>query len=108
MTEENKNVLPKLESKALTDSTGSVPTLTKEQAVIITGFTGYAACSLSELQEDVEKRLGRPVWTHEFADEDVRKKIRDAYRGDFVAMCPKDSFSQNDEHIRADENKGKS
>lgn len=92
MTESNKQPA----ASDLSASAGSVPTLTKEQAVIITGFTGYAACSFSELHEDVERRLGRPVWTHEFADEDVRKEMRDAYREDFVAMCPKDSFTQND------------
>lgn len=80
------------------DSAGSVQPLTKAQAIVITGFTGYAACSMSEIHEDVEKRLGRPVWTHEFANEEVRKEMREAYRADFVAMCPKDSFSQNTEH----------
>jgi len=70
-----------------------IPSLTKEQAIIITGFTGYAACSFSDFHEDVERRLGRSVWTHELANEDVRKEIRDEYRDDFVAMCPKGSFS---------------
>ena len=42
--------------------------LTKEQAVIVSGFTGYAACAFWHLHQDVEKRMGRPVFTREFGN----------------------------------------
>lgn len=61
--------------------------LTKEQAIIITGFTGRTACGFSLFHEDVEKRLGRPVWTHEFANKQFSEELRDLYREDYLAIC---------------------
>ncbi len=63
--------------------------LTKEQAVIITGFTGISACGFGIFHEDVEKRLGRPVWTHEFASKEFSEEIRELYREDYLAICYK-------------------
>ena len=67
-----------------------VQELTKEQAIIVSGFTGYAACAFGHLHEDVEKRLGRPVWTHEFANKEFAEEVRDVYRHDFLEMCNKE------------------
>ena len=61
--------------------------LTKEQAIVITGFTGIMACkSFSDFHGDVEKRLGRPVFTHQFANEELTEEIKEAYRADFIDM----------------------
>ena len=61
--------------------------LTKEQAIVITGFTGVMACqSFSDFHGDVEKHLGRPVFTHQFANEELTEEIKEAYRADFIDM----------------------
>lgn len=60
--------------------------LTKEQAIIITGFTGITATDFGTFHEDVEKRLGCPVWTHQFADKEFSNKIKDLYREDFLSI----------------------
>lgn len=61
--------------------------ITKEQALIITGFTGTMAVkNFSDFHKDVEKRLGRPVFTHEFGSESVMAQIKEAYRADFITM----------------------
>lgn len=62
--------------------------LTKEQALIISGFTGVAAIEFRYIHEDIEKRLGRPVWTHELANKNLWEEIKDKYRDDFLAMIP--------------------
>ena len=64
--------------------------LTKEQAVVITAFTGQMVCrKFSDLHEDVEKRLGRPVFTHEFANKELwEKEIKPAYEEDFMWIIP--------------------
>lgn len=64
--------------------------LTKEQAIIISGFTGITCCNFGLLHEDVEKRLGEPVMTHQFGDKDFSDKIKELYREDFLAICYKD------------------
>ena len=63
--------------------------LTKEQAIVITGFTGIMIVNeFRHFHGDVEKRLGRPIFTHEFANEKVLEEIKEAYREDFLAMGP--------------------
>lgn len=61
--------------------------LTKEQAIILTGYTNILCCPFSVFQEDVEKRLGRSVFTHEFADEMFTDKVRALYVNDFMNIC---------------------
>lgn len=61
--------------------------LTKEQALIITGYTGYLACEFNLFHEDVENRMGRPVFTHEFGKEQFTEQLRDLYRVDYLATC---------------------
>lgn len=60
--------------------------LTKEQAAIVSAFTGYLAGPFSDLQEYAERVLGRPVWTHEFGSKEVAEKLREAAREDFLAI----------------------
>jgi len=60
--------------------------LTKEQGIVITGFTNTLCCSFSDFHEDVEKRIGRPVYTHEFGDKEFSNRLREAYREDFMEL----------------------
>lgn len=66
--------------------------LTLEQAIIVMGYTGYSTCGFSYFHADVEKRLGRPVFTHEFPG--LKEIIQEAYREDFIAMCVTDSYNK--------------
>lgn len=59
--------------------------LTKEQAAIIGAYTGYAAGPFSDIHEYVEKKLGRPVWTHEFPS--LTEEIQKAAKEDFIAIA---------------------
>lgn len=63
----------------------NLPKLTKEQALIITGFTGIMAVdSFGDFHEDVAKRLGRSIFTHEFPA--LKQEIKDAYEKDFMTI----------------------
>ncbi|WP_431290447.1 hypothetical protein [Burkholderia cepacia] len=62
--------------------------LTREQAVIITGFTGVLCCKFSDFHADAERRKGGPIWVHEFAsNKDELKKL---YHDDFMNLIPDD------------------
>lgn len=61
--------------------------LTKEQAAIVGAYTGVAAGPFGDIQEYAERVLGRPIWTHEFADPRVSDELRAAARDDFIAIC---------------------
>ena len=61
--------------------------LTKEQAIVVMGYTNHTTLDFSLFHEDVEKRLGRPVWTHEFANQDFSNLVQNLYKEDFISMC---------------------
>jgi len=61
--------------------------LTKEQALVIMGFTGVTTVDFGEFHEDVERRLGHPVMTHQFPA--LKDKIKEAYRENFMKLIPK-------------------
>ena len=64
--------------------------LTKEQSIVITGFTGFSACHITLFLEDLEKRIGYPVLTHQLADENFMSEVKELYRNDFVKLCYKE------------------
>ena len=46
-------------------------------------------CPFADFHEDVEKRLGYPVFTLQFGSEDLMSKIKEIYRKDFSELCYK-------------------
>lgn len=60
--------------------------LTREQAAVISAYTGYLAGPFEDMHSYVEKVMGRPVFTHEMASPKVCDEIRDAARADFTAL----------------------
>ena len=59
--------------------------LTKEQAIIITGFTGIMAVSdFDDFATDCNRRYGRPVFTHEYPY--LMPEIKELYRDDFLKI----------------------
>jgi len=63
-----------------------LPGLTLEQAIVLTGFTGVVMCPFQDLQADVEKRMGRPVFTHQFGSQEIAEQIKQLYKPDFERM----------------------
>jgi hypothetical protein len=66
-----------------------VPELTKEQAAILSAFTGIMMGSFSEMHGYAESKLGRPIFTHQFGSDGICDQLKDAARPDFVAIMPK-------------------
>jgi hypothetical protein len=59
-----------------------------DQAVVISAYTGIMCCDYSDMHSEIEKRLGRPVFTHEFVGRDLwENQIRPAFEDDFFALC---------------------
>jgi hypothetical protein len=59
-----------------------------DQAVVISAYTGIMCCNFSDMHSEVEKRLGMPVFTHEFASKKLwEDEIKPAFKDDFIALC---------------------
>lgn len=41
--------------------------------------TGRLFCDIAAFHAYAERLLGRPIWTHEFADEDLWRELRDRF-----------------------------
>lgn len=64
------------------------PKLTREQAAIISAYTGFLAGPFRDMHALAEAKLGRPVWTHEFATKTLNEELRAAVKADFLALAP--------------------
>lgn len=61
--------------------------LTREQAAIVGAYTGITAGCFSDIQEYAEKKLGRPIFTHEFGSKELSEELKSAAKQDFIAIC---------------------
>jgi hypothetical protein len=61
--------------------------MTKYEAIVVSAYTGFLMCDFSDVHEYVEKKLGRPIWTHEFADKSIWEEIREKIKPDFLKIC---------------------
>ena len=61
--------------------------MTREEAILLSAYTGFLlAPDFSEVHKFCEDTLGRPIWTHEFADQDVQKEIREKLRPQIMEL----------------------
>ena len=61
--------------------------MTLEEKLIVSAYTGYLMCDMSEVHKYIEKLLGRPVWSHELANPDIQAKIQEKSREAFLKLC---------------------
>ena len=61
----------------------------KERAIIMayTGVTMLAGDKFSVFHKYIEEILGRPVFTHELANEGVWNEIKEKSTKDFIELC---------------------
>jgi hypothetical protein len=68
-----------------------------DQAVVISAYTEILCCNFSDLHSEIERRLGRPVFTHEFANKKFfEDEVKPAFKDDFFALCNSSPTSQED------------
>jgi Pyruvate/2-oxoacid:ferredoxin oxidoreductase delta subunit len=68
--------------------------MTEKEKIIVSAYTGILMTDFSKVHEYVEKKLDRPVWTHEFAFESVQEEIKEKSEDDFLDLCKKDDDSK--------------
>ena len=61
--------------------------MTKQEAIIVSAYTGFLMCDFNDMHEYIEKKLGRPIWTHEFALDLIQNEIHEKVKPDFLKIC---------------------
>lgn len=70
------------------DWSGNLDKLTKEQAVIVSAYTGYMMCDTPDLLDYLSKKLGREIAIDDlFNDPNLRQEAEDASFEDFEKIC---------------------
>jgi len=64
--------------------------MTEKEKIIVSTYTGILMTDFSKVHEYIEKKLDRPVWTHEMAFESVQEEIKEKCKDDFLDLCKKD------------------
>lgn len=60
--------------------------MTKNEAAVISAFTGILIGNFTDLHEYIEKIMGRPVFTHELGSNEVAEKIKELSTPDFMKI----------------------
>ena len=60
--------------------------MTLHEKVVLSAYTGILMCDFWEVHKYIEKRLGRPVWSHELASEDLLAEIKEKAKSDFLKI----------------------
>lgn len=64
--------------------------MTLIERIIVETYTGYCMTSGEERDEVykyMEKLLGRPVFTHMLADDNIVKELKEKAKDDFISLC---------------------
>ena len=61
--------------------------MTREEAILLSAYTGFLLVqNFSDVHKFCEDTLGRPIWTHEFADCEVQKEIQEKLRPQIIEL----------------------
>lgn len=61
--------------------------MTRKEAILLSAYTGFLLVpDFSEVHKFCEDTLGRPIWTHEFADSCVQKEIQEKLRPQIMEL----------------------
>lgn len=60
--------------------------MNRQEAAIVSAYTGYLIGEYSDMQEYITDLMGRPIFTHELANDKLMKEIRAKSKKDFVSI----------------------
>ena len=60
--------------------------MTAREAAIVSAYTGYMLGDFSVMHKYAEYVLGRPIFTHEFANQNLVDELQEKSKKDFVNL----------------------
>lgn len=61
--------------------------MTKQEKIIVSAYTGVLMCNFDDVHEYIQKKFGRPVFTHELADKSIQKEVAEKSKEEFLEIC---------------------
>ncbi len=64
--------------------------MTKHECAVIMAYTGITMLQGEDFgifHQYIEEKLGKPVWTHELASEEMTFRIKEVCKEDFLKLC---------------------
>lgn len=61
--------------------------MTNKEAAIVGAYTGILMGEFEDLHEYIEKKMGRPVFTHEMGSKEFSKQLKEKSKSDFIKIC---------------------
>lgn len=64
--------------------------MTLKEKVIVEAYTGYCMTAGEEREEFykyIANVMGRPIFSHELADEEILSELHDKVKPDFIRLC---------------------
>lgn len=67
--------------------------MTKREAAIVSAYTGILLGDMGDMCRFIDEIMGRPVFTHELADESIVKEIKEKSKPYFLKLS--DSLTES-------------
>lgn len=64
--------------------------MTNYEKLVVSAYTGTLMCDFNVLHQYIEATMGRPVFTHELADPDILKELKEKVEPEFLRICKTD------------------
>lgn len=61
--------------------------MTKYEKLVVSAYTGVLMVGFDDFHSFIEKLLGRPIFTHELADEKITNEIKEMIKPAFLGLC---------------------
>ena len=64
--------------------------MTLKERVIVEAYTGYCMTTgeeREELYKYIANSMGRPIFSHELADEEIISELHDKVKTDYISLC---------------------
>lgn len=65
--------------------------MNKREKIVVSAYTGVLMCNIDDLHKYIEELLGRPVWTHEIANEKMQAEIKEKSKAEFLEICERET-----------------
>lgn len=69
--------------------------LDRQQAAVLSLFTGILCGPFSDMHKYASDLLGEPIFTHQFADEEFVAMLKEKARPDFMMLLPEEMKNES-------------